>query len=321
MSAIDATALEGLLGALLGDDVHIEVLKDKPGRRRTVRARSRGRALIAKAYTSQRAPTVAARVEALAAGPPEPVIPRVERVDPAARVVVFTHVPGRPLGDAIDRGDVATCRRAGTAVGCWHAAWHHAAPHPLRPHTVGKELAVLDQRAAHSTDPIAQEVRRRTPILATPWPCSTVVHRDLYEDQIVIGDEVGLIDLDDAACGPPDLDVGNLIAHLTLRSLRHHRPLHAEIDAFLDGYRHAGPELVPARLRQCTRLSLLRLACIHAEPALLGAHVDPASPAPSSPGPGRAPRSILVAGRPSLRPSGPGRPRRRPARPTSPPGW
>jgi aminoglycoside phosphotransferase (APT) family kinase protein len=96
-----------------------------------------------------------------------------------------------------------------------------------------------------------------------------VVHRDLYEEQIVLGTRVGLIDLDDAALGPPELDVGNLLAHADLLALRSGADLSLAEDALLDGYANAGPRLDSALLDRCRRLSRLRLACIHGESALL----------------------------------------------------
>ena len=78
-----------------------------------------------------------------------------------------------------------------------------------------------------------------------------------------------MVDLDDAAAGPPELDVGNLIAHLELLGLRGGRSLTNEIDALLDGYATAGPDLDGTRLDRCRRLTLLRLACIHRLPALV----------------------------------------------------
>lgn len=58
-----------------------------------------------------------------------------------------------------------------------------------------------------------------------PWECTTVVHRGLYEEQILARTTVGLIDLDDTHLGPPDLDL--------------------------------------ERLDQCEHLTLIRLGCIH----------------------------------------------------------
>jgi hypothetical protein len=48
------------------------------------------------------------------------------------------------------------------------------------------------------------------------WAPSTLVHGDLYDDQLFVDDEfgLGLIDLDDAGPGDPVLDAANLCAHL-----------------------------------------------------------------------------------------------------------
>ena len=45
------------------------------------------------------------------------------------------------------------------------------------------------------------------------------MHRDLYEEQLLAGERIGLIDLDDAALGPPELDLGNLLGHVELLAL------------------------------------------------------------------------------------------------------
>jgi aminoglycoside phosphotransferase (APT) family kinase protein len=90
-----------------------------------------------------------------------------------------------------------------------------------------------------------------------------VVHRDLYEEQVLVGERVGLIDIDDAALGPPELDVGNLLAHVELLERRRGRDLAREMQAFLDGYAERGPALDEALLDRCRRLTLLRLACLN----------------------------------------------------------
>ena len=91
------------------------------------------------------------------------------------------------------------------------------------------------------------------PGLRCAWECTTVVHRDLYEEQIVLGDQVGLIDLDDAALGPPELDVGNLLAHLDLLELRSGEDLDRARRAFLAGYSTA-VRLDPELLERCRTL-------------------------------------------------------------------
>jgi Ser/Thr protein kinase RdoA (MazF antagonist) len=270
MTLIEPDDLEGLLAPVVGQPVIIDLLKYKPGRRMTVQATGPLGTVIAKAYTSQRAPTVAARVAALAAGPAEPILPRVLSVDADSHVVILTVVEGKPLGDAIDSGSPAACYRAGAALGRWHGAWDGRPPAALRPHAVARELEILDQRAAKAHPPIALAVRYLAPQLATPWPCSTAVHRDLYEDQIIVGEHVGLIDLDDASIGPPELDLGNLLAHLELRRRHSHRRLDSSIDQIFAGYHATGPTLNSTRLLQCRQLARLRLACIHTAPDLIG---------------------------------------------------
>jgi hypothetical protein len=262
-------ALGRVLGELLGGPVAMELLKEKPGRRRTLRAIGARGSAIVKTYASERAPTVGARVKALRAGPAEPLVPEVLMVDWRLRTVVLTDVPGRPLRAALMRGEAADCRRAGAALGAWHSAWHSRDPAPLRQHTAERELELLDRRANRAPAPLRHAVRRAARGLTGGWPLATVVHRDLYEEQILLGDLVGLIDLDDVAIGPPELDVGNLLAHIALLSLRSGRPLGSPRDELLAGYSGSGAELDQRLLERCRRLALLRLACIHQEPAIL----------------------------------------------------
>jgi aminoglycoside phosphotransferase (APT) family kinase protein len=252
-----------VLEEILGAPVVLEELKHKPGRRRTLRARGAGGSAIVKIYDSERASVVAGRVAALAAGPPEPVVPAVLHVDPERHLVVLSDVPGRPLRDSLVEGDLSVCRRAGAALGAWHAWWAGVAPAPLLGHTVDRELGILRARAEGASRPVGRSVADALPRLAGEWTCSTVVHRDLYEEQILIDDRIGLIDVDDAALGPPELDLGNLVAHVELLELRRGRDLAREKRALLDGYAETGPSLNEALLDRCRSLTLLRLACLN----------------------------------------------------------
>ena len=253
-------ALEEIVGAPLV----LEELKRKPGRRRTLRAVGPNRTAIVKSYRSERAPIVAARLRALAAGPPEPEVPEVLHEDGLLRLVVLSEVVGSPLRDALLFDDLAQCSRAGAALGAWHAFWLGAAPPPLTPHTCGRELAILLRWADRADPAIGRRVRHAAASLSTEWPIATVVHRDLYEDQILLGERVGLIDLDDAALGSRELDVGNLLAHIELLELRSGRSLSPAVDALLSGY--GLDSLDQALLDRCHALALLRLACIHGLP-------------------------------------------------------
>jgi hypothetical protein len=255
--------LRDLLDGLLGGPVALEELKHRAGRRRTLRAIGARRNAIVKVYASERAPTVGARLAALGAGPGEPRVPEVLAVEPALRAVVLSEVPGRPLRAALLSGDGQACRRAGAALGAWHRFWHSRTPAALRRHTIERELQILGEHAKGATSAVASAVRSASASLSQPWPFSTVVHRDLYEEQILIGGRIGMIDLDDAALGPAELDVGNLLAHIELLALRSGRDLNSMTEQLLAGYASSGPSLDFELLNRCRRLTRLRLACIH----------------------------------------------------------
>jgi len=259
-----------LLEPLLGAPVALDELKHKAGRRRTLRASGPAGTAIVKVYASERAPVVASRIAALGDGPREPEVPRVLVVEPARHLLVLSDLRGIPFREALLAGDAETCARVGSALGAWHSFWIGREPWPLRRHRVEHELAVLRSRAEAASPAVASVLPSVAGVRSTEWRCSTVVHRDLYEEQILVGEGVGLIDLDDAALGPPELDLGNLSAHVELLALRSRRVLAPALGAMLEGYACSGPPLDPELLERCRTLSLLRLACIHGDPALVG---------------------------------------------------
>ena len=255
------------LEEIVGAPVRLDELKSKHGRRHTMRATGPKRRAIVKAYQSERAPVVAARVRSLAEGPAEPRVPEVLHVDPALRLVILSEVSGRPLREALLAGDLGECARAGAALRQWHSFWLGAAPPPLVSHTAERELEILFAWSDRTEAAIGEKVRRAAAELSAEWPTPTVVHRDLYEEQILLGSRIGLIDLDDAALGPAELDLGNLVAHIELLELRGGRDLGAPVEALLAGY--GEDSLDSELLDRCRRLTRLRLACIHAVPELL----------------------------------------------------
>jgi Phosphotransferase enzyme family len=269
---IDRDHLCAVLGPLIGDPIELEMLKHKPGRRATMRARGARRNAIVKVYASQRAPTVAARIRGLAPVPGEPVVPEVLLLDEARHLIVLSEVPGVPLTHSLLAGDREASALAGGALGSWHAAGHGTAEGAHRAHTVAREIQILEARFEGAAPELVTAARAVLhPLVDGDWGWPTIVHRDLYEEQIMVGESIGLIDLDDSALGPPELDVGNLLGHLLLLERRSGVDLAAVTSAFLDAYRERGPALDEWLLDRCRRLTLLRLACIHGEARLVDA--------------------------------------------------
>ena len=257
-----------LLVRLVGAPVALESLKRKPGRRHTLRASGPGGRVIVKLYATPRAGSVATRLSSLADGPAEPVIPRVLGIGSDERWIVLSEVPGQTLGASILAGGGDSLKRVGQALGHWHRAWASAPPVGLRPHSVERELEILEARLTGLPPDFAKRIRLAAPV-GVCWVPVTVVHRDLYEEQILVGERVGLIDLDDVALGPPELDLGNLLAHLELLELRSGHRLTRERGDLLESYRQVGPPIDVGRLEDCRRLALLRLAAVHrCEPLL-----------------------------------------------------
>jgi Ser/Thr protein kinase RdoA (MazF antagonist) len=260
--------VNGVVESCVGAPTVYEELRHKPGRHLTLRASGPHGSAIVNLYLSNRVLTVAARIEALADGPSELEVPVVLAVDAAAHMLVLSDVPGAPLRDAVLASDEGGCHRAGRALGAWHGAWRERVPRVFRAHTIGDELDRLADQASLAPGKIQRRVAEVLPELGDAWGPTTVVHRDLYEEQVLIGERIGLIDVDDAAAGPPELDVGNLLAHLDLLGLRAGRKLANVEAALLAGYLEGGRLDLPL-LDRCRVLARLRLACIHRERLLL----------------------------------------------------
>jgi hypothetical protein len=258
------TRLEPIVGA----PVELEQLTHRPGQRRTLRAKGPIRTAIVKLYASDEAEAVAARVTAVDAVPPGVIVPRVLSSDAALHMVVFSELDGEPLTGALLARDANACRCAGAAIGSWHRSWRGRLPRPLRPHGVDRELEILERHLETASPRLAEAVRKAAGDLTEPWGCSTVVHRDLQDDRILLGERVGLIGLDNVATGPPELDVGSLLAHVDLLSLRSGRDLADIREELVLGYEGFGQNLDEELLDRCRRLARLRLACIHDEPRL-----------------------------------------------------
>jgi hypothetical protein len=156
----------------------------------------------------------------------------------------------------------ALCARLGAAL----AALQAADPSGLPVHTASAEVTVLRRWTADADRWAASDLSRPVENVAAtlqvlpprrPVPC----HRDLHDKQVIAhpAGTVGLLDLDTLCAADPELDTGNLLAHLHLRVLQGHCPHSTAArcaDALLDAA--GGPGVAAYRAA-----ALLRLAAVY----------------------------------------------------------
>lgn len=255
---------------IVGTPTRIDVLKAKPGRRCTWRITGPRGSAIAKAYTSDRAVAVATKVASLDLSQTDPIgqnviTPQVLAVEPDLRLLIVSDLPGTPWSDRFNHPEDSIHFGIGSALARWHHQWRNETPLGLKPHTSELEWAALQRQADRVAEPTRSQLLNKAAQLIDPWAHTTVVHRDLYEEQILYspGTGVSLIDLDDSALGPAELDVGNILAHLDLAHIRNPAGrVDRIIDEFLDGYITEAP-LDAELLARCRALTTLRLCCLH----------------------------------------------------------
>jgi len=265
----------------------IDVVKHNPGKRCALAytvggpegARLR---LFAKVYRTDRGARIFAgmqrvhervRDEAL-------VVPRPLAYAARAKLLVTEFVDGVPLGTRIyASGDIAATRRAAQAIATLHGCGAVATRRWTAAHEIENTQDWLTRMPREPEDPLVARARtaldaitRLSERLAEPPP--RVVHRDFYLEQLFdLDGRTVLYDLDDLREGDPAVDVGNLLAHLTLRGLQFpvSRPgCLAARPVFLETYRGAIASDAPLlhgfddRVRFYEAASLLRLVAVYA---------------------------------------------------------
>ena len=286
----------GLLGELgagsgwrLREVVRAEVVNERPGRRRTLLYRvvteragipPREVSWYAKQYRGskgQRAWRAMRYLErwtgaAFTIGEPIGYAPRL-------KLLVVGALEGPTLADALQEpgpGD-AVLECVGEALASVHDVPRTRDGGPFRDHGPRAEIGVLED---------ARE-RARASGLSRSWidrfleTCSVVeaalanggdsprgqafLHRDFHPGQIVLRNEgIGILDWDEAAMGEPELDLGNLEAHLLLDDFQRHgaeRNAARRIAALRSGYL-SRREVALDRLAIYVRAALLRLATL-----------------------------------------------------------
>jgi hypothetical protein len=213
--------------------VSVEAVRYRPGRRAVFRYRSLHRDRRGRRWETSYGKVVpsdkARRIEA-AGGVLRAIGRRIPLSLPAGRLgrdgLLFPSLRGRSLRQLLVSGSsLPSPTRIAALPGAVVAAAETADLEPLAPRPTPGALAGpaadLVFRLVPDVSPAAERVRAEIERLAGDAVPSSIVHGDLYEAQILVGDgfELGLIDLDDVGRGDPVLDAANFCAHLLALAL------------------------------------------------------------------------------------------------------
>ncbi|NNE09497.1 MAG: aminoglycoside phosphotransferase family protein [Gemmatimonadetes bacterium] len=256
---------------LAADSVH--VLACRPGRRMTFLASEKSTQVsrVYKIMSRKHAARLAMILSHLAmASDIGWRIPKL--IDWSDRWLEIEYLRGTPLFESLEN----LPSHAGP-VGESLALLHDTNPPAAPLHDLDAERKVVLKAASRCREPGAALAARAAAALETlsaPEGADdrsdpVFLHRDFYDKQVLLDDVYpGLIDWDCAAIGPRCVDVGNFLAHVTLRRLQGRvSPANARLgrDAFLSGYESSARSLDAGDLAYFENLALLRLACVYAE--------------------------------------------------------
>ncbi len=268
-----------------------EVVKEWPERRRTIRysvvARRPGEPereihLYGKQYRGSKGARVRRLMEILrSTTPPDVEVAEPLGYSPKFRLLVVPALEGPTLQERLENQTESELQskleRVGRAVATVHESPLAAYGDSLTSHGPSDEAAVLEKacrRAGAAAWP--EEVTARfeqacavvRDELTTGWPGpdrQSLIHRDLHPGQVVVnGGGVGFLDWDAAAWGEPELDLGNLAAHIMLDDLQRRGRVSVapeRVEALRTGYR-ASRGIDEARFGAYTSSALLRLATL-----------------------------------------------------------
>ena len=142
--------------------------------------------------------------------------------------VSLSTLPGVPLHDLGAGTDLRVVRRAWRtfAAGWPRLAGPGVLDLPAHDAAAEAELTVTAVRRALTVWAPPPELRDgilarladvRAALLTDPGDPGAPSHRDLHDKQILVGERLGLLDLDTAALAEPELDLANLHEHVLLR--------------------------------------------------------------------------------------------------------
>jgi hypothetical protein len=235
---LDAKSATPLLGHALGCGITVTALhaiRHKPGRRCLIEYELAGGDVFVGKVRAKGTPT--AVFDLLTRlwhcgfndGAPDGIrVAQPVALVPELRMMLLRKEPGHPATDLlVGSGGVAVAARLAEVA---HKL-HNSGLIPIKTHTIGDELDLLDRRLAQASQIHPSWARRIDAIrarcrhLAATLPVSqpTSIHRDFYPAQVLVqANRCCLLDLDLFSLGDPALDLGNFVAHLAELALREH---------------------------------------------------------------------------------------------------
>jgi aminoglycoside phosphotransferase len=196
-----------------GEDLHIDVVGYRPGRRAVLRGTGRDDTVFVKVLTSRKAARSARRLEALRAhGLP---VPRILMRDLDHGVLVLEGLPGATLRQRlIDEEPVPSAEELVALLERLPSGWVGSAREVASPAMHAARHAALVVQVLPEVRPMLEDVLGR--LQAAPLGPMVPVHGDFHDDQILIDDDgriVGLLDVDGAGAGRREDDLGTMLAH------------------------------------------------------------------------------------------------------------
>lgn len=266
------------------------VLAHRFGRRITVRIREEGtrRSWLLKIGKRDDAVRTAAVLDLFAARRRGPRVPRLLHRDGA--ILLLEWIPGTSLHARAATEPMATLESVGAAVRDIAVVpppgitAHRAADEVEVARRLAARAAIVDAGLAEAIGGAAEEREAEARSLDTA-PL-VLVHRDLHDKQVILArGRPAIIDWDLAAAAPAELDVGNFLAHLRLRTLQGRLAADRAMAwrrRFLAGWAGSRPDVPADALRICEALALVRLAAVYALrpawPGLAAALLETAGP-------------------------------------------
>jgi len=202
-----------------------ELLAHRPERRAVVRLAGPTYLKLVRPGHAPAIRAAAQRASTLSGGPVR--MPQICGHDDARGVLGLSALPGRTVLDVGRVADPAELHATWTSVGHAVDRLHDGPQEGFPSHDAAAELGVVTRwlRLAAgygvlpgptNSDPVAAALLG---VEASPLG---LLHRDLHDKQLLVcgPDEVGMLDVDTLAVGERALDLGNLLAHLRLRTLQ-----------------------------------------------------------------------------------------------------